>query len=77
MKAEASALALALAFWPSAAARARRPAIPEMARTEPALRAGRYEDALRLCRLHLAHAPDDLAETILCARAEAATGLYP
>jgi cellulose synthase operon protein C len=77
MKAAASALALALAFWPSAAARARRPAIPEMARTEPALRAGRYEDALRLCRLHLAHAPDDLAETILCARAEAATGLYP
>ena len=80
MKAAAWGLALGLAFEPASPAHARRPAIPEPARTgrtEAALRTGRYEDALRLCHLRLARAPDDLAETILCARAETATGLYP
>jgi len=77
MKAAAWGLALGLAFEAAPAAHARRPAIPEPARTAPALRAGRYEDALRLCHLHLARAPGDLVETVLCARAETATGLYP
>ncbi len=77
MKAAACALALGLAFGPAPAAGARRPAIPELAGTEAALRAGRYQDALRLCQLHLARAPGDLVETVRCARAESATGLYP
>jgi tetratricopeptide (TPR) repeat protein len=79
MKAAACALALGLAFWPVSAARARRPAIREPARTASALRAGRYDEALRTCRQQRAsaHEPDELAETILCARAETATGLYP
>ena len=77
MKAAAWGLALGLAFEAPPAAHARRPAIPELARSAPALRTGRYEDALRLCHLHLARAPGDLVETVLCARAEAATGLYP
>ena len=77
MKAAAWGLALGLAFEAAPASAARRPAIPELARTAPALRTGRYEDALRLCHLHLARAPGDLVETVLCARAETATGLYP
>ena len=86
MKAAAWGLALGLAFEAAPAAHARRPPIPEPARTgrseaalpaEAALRAGRYEDALRLCHLRLARAPGDLVETVLCARAETATGLYP
>src|SRR3954447_8989703 len=79
MKAAACALALGLAFWPAPAAPARRPPIPEPARTASAMRAGRYEEALRACRLHRPrpHEPDELTETILCAHAEAATGLYP
>ena len=77
MKGAAAALAFGLALGLGTAASARRAAIPELARTAPALREGRYDDALRLCRFRLGRAPDDLGETILCARAEEATGLYP
>ncbi|HVV52868.1 MAG TPA: hypothetical protein VHO06_24620, partial [Polyangia bacterium] len=76
MKAAAWAIALGLALAPAVHARPRRPAIPEVARAEPALRAGRYEDALRLCGLRLRTAPDEPAQTIVCARAEEALGRY-
>ena len=77
MKVAACALALGLAFGISPASAARHPPIPELAPTAPALRTGRYEDALRLCGIRLARAPDAPAETVLCARAESAMGLYP
>ena len=76
MKGAAAAVVFGLALGLGPGARARRASIPEVARTAPALRAGRYEDALRLCRGHLGRAPDDVPETILCARAEEVTGLY-
>src|SRR5579871_3694597 len=81
MKGAAWALALGLAVAPSAPAGARHAALaklarPELARTAPALRAGRYEDALRLCGIRLHRAPDEPSETILCARAEEALGQY-
>src|SRR5579871_1370301 len=76
MKAAAWALALGLAVAPAPPAGARHAPIPELARTAPALRAGRYEDALRLCEIRLHHAPDEPTETILCARAEEALGRY-
>ena len=61
-----------------ASARARRPAIPELARTEPRLaRRPLRGRAPPLPACASARAPDDLAETMLCARAETATGLYP
>ena len=76
MRGAVPTLAVALAVGFVSPAHARRPAISELARSEPALRAGRYEDALRLCRVRLGRAPDDVHEIILCARAEEATGLY-
>jgi predicted Zn-dependent protease len=72
----AIAVAFALGLVPSA--QARRPSsIPEPIRAEELLHKGRYADALRVCRARLARAPDSLPETIVCARAEEATGLYP
>jgi len=91
MKGPAALIALGLAFAPVAAgarpapiyklARDKlardRPARPELPRPEPALRQGRYEDALRLGGLRLREAPNAPSETILCARAEEALGRYP
>src|SRR6185312_3726224 len=79
MKGAARALPIALALGSAFATAAEAGHAPsaELARIEPALREGRYEDALRLCGIRLRRAPDAPAETILCARAEEALGRYP
>jgi cellulose synthase operon protein C len=42
-----------------------------------ALRAGRYEESLRLCRARLSRATEDRAATLTCAAAEESLGQYP
>jgi predicted Zn-dependent protease len=73
--------AIAAAATLTAAIALAAPAAPSRGapRDDPAraLRAGRYEDARRLARARLARAPDDVAATLLAARAESALGLYP
>jgi cellulose synthase operon protein C len=78
MKAAPPALAIALLFSlpPLGAADARAATGRPSDKGALALRTGRYDEALRLCRARLAHAPDDLAATVLCARAEELTGRY-
>jgi predicted Zn-dependent protease len=77
--APAFAIALLLLLSPASVIAAR----PQTGRTRAkggldkgalALRTGRYDEALRLCRARLARAPEDTAATVLCARAEQATG---
>jgi cellulose synthase operon protein C len=80
---KAAPLALAMTLPPllllvAGAAAAREPAAtrPLADKAAAALRTGRYDEALRLCRARLARAPDDIAATISCARAEQAIGRY-